>query len=547
MSNQSAAAPSAYAFPLLIKQLLHTPMALHADQEIVYRDANRYRYADFRRRLDRLANALTGIGVRSGGVVAVMDWDSHRYLECYFAVPMMGAVLMSVNVRLSPDQIAYCLNDAGAETLLVHREFLSLLDQVRPLLARSMKIIFIADGAAVAPPAGAEGEYEDLLAAADSQFTFPEFDENSRATTFYTTGTTGAPKGVSFSHRQLVLHTLGAGLGCGSAASNERFHQGDTYMPLTPMFHVHAWGFPYLATLLGVKQVYPGRYVPEAILKLIATEGVTFSHCVPAIIQMLLASPESATADLRGWKVVIGGSALPQGLARQMAERGITVWSGYGMSETCPVVAVAHARPDQPAEGDSALLRKCRTGRPLPLVDLRIVDPDMRDLPADGKSVGEIVLRAPWLTQAYVGKPDASAELWRGGYLHTQDVAFRDADGFVQITDRLKDVIKTGGEWVSSLHLENLISQHPAVAEVAVIGVPDSRWGERPLALVVARPGYDAETCAAAIRGHLEAQVEAGHLARYAVPETVLTVTAIDKTSVGKIDKRRLRQRYGQS
>ena len=216
------------------------------------------------------------------------------------------------------------------------------------------------------------------------------------------------------------------------------------------------------------------------------------------------------------------------------------------MSETCPVIAVAQAGPGDPTEGESALPRKCRTGRPVPLVELRIVDPDMRDVPSDGKTVGEVVLRAPWLTQGYVGKPEASAELWRDGYLHTQDVAFRDADGYVQITDRLKDVIKTGGEWVSSLHLENLISQHPAVAEVAVIGVPDPRWGERPLALVVAREGHETEACTAAIHGHLEAQVEAGHLARYAAPEHVLVVTAIDKTSVGKIDKKVLRRKYGQ-
>jgi fatty-acyl-CoA synthase len=298
---------------------------------------------------------------------------------------------------------------------------------------------------------------------------------------------------------------------------------------------------------LGVKQVYPGRYLPDMILKLVVTEGVTYSHCVPAIMQMLLACPAAATTDLGRWKVVIGGSALPLGLARQMTERGIEVWAGYGMSETCPVVTLAQAKPGMPTEGEAALVRKCRTGKPIPLVDLRVVDPDMRDVPADGKSVGEVVLRTPWLTQGYVGNPEASAELWRGGYLHTQDVGFRDADGYLQVTDRLKDVIKTGGEWVSSLHLESLVSQHPAVAEVAVIGVPDARWGERPLVLVVAKQGREADASEAAIRRHLEIQAETGHLARYAVPDRVQIVAAIDKTSVGKIDKKLLRQKYGQA
>jgi fatty-acyl-CoA synthase len=547
MSSHSLAAPAAYAYPLLIKQLLHTSPALHADQEIVYRDSHRYRYRDFRARLDRLANALSVLGAEPGSVVAVMDWDSHRYLECYFAVPMMGAVLMSVNVRLSPDQIAYCLDHAEAELLLIHHEFLPILEQIRGKLTRLKAVVLLADGAEVPFPAGLAGEYEALLAAAGPSFDFPDFDENARATTFYTTGTTGNPKAVAFSHRQLVLHTLAVGLAFGSASAAEHFGQDDVYMPLTPMFHVHAWGFPYIATLLGVKQVYPGRYLPDLILKLVATEGVTYSHCVPAIMQMLLACPAAATTDLGRWKVVIGGSALPLGLARQMIERGIEVWAGYGMSETCPVVTLAQAKPGMPTEGEAALVRKCRTGKPIPLVDLRVVDPEMRDVPADGKSVGEVVLRTPWLTQGYVGNPEASAELWRGGYLHTQDVGFRDADGYLQVTDRLKDVIKTGGEWVSSLHLESLVSQHPAVAEVAVIGVPDARWGERPLVLVVPRQGREAEASEVAIRRHLELQAEAGHLARYAVPDRVQIVAAIDKTSVGKIDKKLLRQKYGQA
>jgi fatty-acyl-CoA synthase len=316
-------------------------------------------------------------------------------------------------------------------------------------------------------------------------------------------------------------------------------------MPLTPMFHVHAWGFPFRATLLGVKQVYPGRYQPASLLKLIAQERVTFSHCVPAILQMMLDAPEAGATDLTRWKVVIGGSALTLGLARRATDRGVEVWCGYGMSETCPILTCAQVKPDLDLDANELLALRCKTGKPLPLVELRIVDPEMRDVPRDGKSVGELVARAPWLTQAYGGDPAASEQLWRGGYLHTQDVAHIDANGYVQITDRLKDVIKSGGEWISSLDLESLISRHPAVAEVAVIGVPDARWGERPLALVVACAEAKATVNADAIKAHLLAFAAAGTLSKAAIPERILFVDAIDKTSVGKLDKKLLRQKYG--
>ena len=538
-------APSAYAYPLLIKQLLHTPMALAADQEIVYRNQVRYRYRDFRGRLDRLANMLASLGVKHGSTVAMMDWDSHRYLECYFAVPMMGATLVTVNIRLNPQQIAYCLNHARAEVLLVHRDFLPVVEQIRGQLSALERLVLIADGADPTPAAGFAGEYEELLASADATHEFSEFDENTRATSFYTTGTTGHPKAVAFSHRQIVLHTLGIGLNFAMPPTGQRFHWGDVYMPMTPMFHVHAWGFPFLATLLGVKQVYPGRYQPGFLLKLIAKERVTFSHCVPSILQMLLDAPESAATDLKGCKLVVGGSAMTPGLARRAAEHGIEAWCGYGMSETCPVLTSALVKPGLVLDDDEQLSLRCKSGKPLPLVELRIVDPDMRDVPRDGKTVGELVARAPWLTQAYGGDAAASEQLWRGGYLHSQDVAHIDAEGYVQITDRLKDVIKSGGEWISSLELESLISQHPAVAEVAVIGVADARWGERPLALVVARAEAKVPLNAEAIRAHLLAFVADGRLSKAAIPERILLVEAVDKTSVGKIDKKLLRQKYG--
>ena len=539
-------ASTAYQYPLLIRHLLHMPLATAADQEIVYRDRVRHTYGEFRRRLGRLASSLSAQGVAPGTTVAVMDWDSHRYLECFFAIPMLGAVLQTVNVRLSPDQIAYTLKHAGAEIVIVHRDFLPLLSEIRGRLPALRVALLIDDGVKDGSvPEWIGDEYERLLSQSSPDYEFVDFDENAVATTFYTTGTTGDPKGVCFSHRQLVLHTLAVLAACGSPAFGQAFRHGDVYMPLTPMFHVHAWGNPFVATLLGVKQVYPGRYVPQELLALRTREGVTYSHCVPTILQMLLEAADAGGYDLHGWKMCIGGSALPAGLAREAMARGIDIYAGYGMSETGPVLTISRlSAPPGSRPAEEELERRCRTGAPIPLVDLRIVGADGQFLPHDDQSTGEIVVRAPWVTPCYVGNPEASEDLWRGGYLHTQDVARVDPSGYVQITDRLKDVIKTGGEWLSSLELEDLISRHPGVAEVAVIGVRDERWGERPHVLVVPRPEHHSSVTADEIRALVAAAAATGAVPRYAVPERVTIVDALARTSVGKVNKRLLREQY---
>ncbi len=492
--NTPEYAAEAYAYPLLIKQLWNAPLVHSPNQEIVYRGDVRLTYRALRERVGRLAHLLEGAGVEYGDTVAVMDWDSHRYLECYFAIPMMGAVLQTVNVRLSPEQVLYTLNHAGAKVVLLNSEFLPLYEEIRSQLTSVEKVVWISDEAMPAPEALAVvGNYETLIAAAPASYQFPDFDENTRATTFYTTGTTGNPKGVFFTHRQIVLHSLSVMAAMGSAAGGQGFNSADVYMPITPMFHVHAWGMPYVALMLGVKQVYPGRYMPEQLLHLIATEGVTFSHCVPTILQMLLGAPGAAAVDLSRWKVVIGGSALSEGLARAAMQRGIDVFGGYGMSETCPVLSLAQLRPALGTLDEAGELRyRCKAGAPVPLVEIRTVDPEMNDVPADGQTSGEVVVRAPWLTQGYFGSPDASDELWAGGYLHTQDIGIME-NGYLKITDRIKDVIKTGGEWVSSIEIEDLLSKHDAVVEAAVIGVRDEKWGERPLALVATRAGMPGD------------------------------------------------------
>ena len=536
-----ARTPSACDAPLTIGQILEQGVRAAPAQQILYGDRMRFTYGKLAERVRRLASSLAGLGVKPGATVAVMDWDSHRYLECFFAVPMMGAVLHTVNVRISPDQVLYTINHAKDDVILVNAEFLPLLESIRSRIDRDVKLVLINDDM-TSPKTKLEfaGEYETMLERAPPTFNFPELDEDARATTFYTTGTTGLPKGVYYSHRQLVLHTL-AVTSAVSNAGHASLNATDVYMPITPMFHVHAWGFPYVATMLGIKQVYPGRYVPETLVSLIRREGVTFSHCVPTILQMMLGCPSLRDGDLARWKVIIGGSALPVALARAAVERGVDVIAGYGMSETCPILTLAHLRSHMREwDVERQLAYRTKAGRPLPFVQLRLVDPDMNDVPHDGSSQGEVVVRTPWLTQGYLGEPERSEELWHGGWLHTGDVGVIDNEGFLTIVDRIKDVVKTGGEWVSSLQIEDIILRVPGVAEAAVVGVPDARWGERPVAFVVGKQGMAIPT-EDVIRQQVEQFAGRGAISKYAVPDRVYFVESIPKTSVGKLDKKVIR------
>lgn len=537
---------SAYTYPLLIKNLLQFPLVNCPDQEIVYRDQLRYSYKTLHQRICRLANALIDMGVKPGDTVAVMDWDSNRYLECFFAVPMIGAVLHTVNVKLSPEQILYTIDHAEDDVLLIHSDFIPIIEQIKGRIATVRDYILLKDSDEdFDSHIPFNTDYESCLAKASPQATFNDFDENTRATTFYTTGTTGMPKGVYFSHRQLVLHTLGVLAALGTPEKQGRMHQGDVYMPITPMFHVHAWGLPYVATVLGVKQVYPGKYSPDVLLDLIDREQVTFSHCVPTILHMLFKSPKIDQCDLSRWKVIIGGSALSKVLCSEALDRGVDIFTGYGMSETCPILSLAHLDAEMlKLDRDEQIEYRCKTGRPMPLVDLRVVNDQLQDVEAGTQNSGEIVARAPWLTQGYLKDTKNSENLWQGGYLHTGDVAMRDERGYVKITDRTKDVIKSGGEWISSLELEDIFSHHAAVAEVAVIAQPDEKWGERPLALVVLRDGLEDLPSKKDLLALLHEYTDTGVISKQVILTRVKFVNAIDKTSVGKINKKRLREKY---
>lgn len=534
-------------YPLLLKQIWHTPLANAADRPIIYREQYRSNYRQTYARINQFAAAMAASGIKRGDVVAVMDHDSHRYFECYFAIPMYGAVMMTVNSRLTPAQIVYTLNHSQATLLLLHADFMPVIESIRQQLTGIRKIIVLSDGDALPSTSlNLDDEYEAWLKDRPHHFGFADFDENTRATVFYTTGTTGLPKGVFYTHRQLMLHTLAAGMALAAPARQQRFHAGDVYMPLTPMFHVHAWGIPYIATLLGVKQVYPGRYTAESLLRLIVQERVTFSHCVPTLLKMILAAAQAAGADLRGWKVVVGGSALPQALAGQALDMGIDCFAGYGLSETAPILTLAQAIEESDnaprTDEDVSMTQRCSAGRAIPLVDVQIVDGAMQPQARDGCSNGEIAVRAPWLTQGYLNDAEASATLWQGGYLHTQDIGVMSADGYLRITDRLKDVIKVAGEWVSSLEVENALASVAGVREVAVIGIADSRWGERPLALLMVDPVMFDESAA---QQQIRSLVSQGVISKHALLTQFKQVECIAKTSVGKVDKKALRCEHG--
>jgi fatty-acyl-CoA synthase len=389
--------------------------------------------------------------------------------------------------------------------------------------------------------------YDDLIAGSDPQYEFPELDENTRATLFYTSGTTGAPKGVWFTHRQLVLHTLGTQLGLAGSLPQNRLEVRDVIMPLVPFFHVHSWGVPYGVGLNGQKVVLAGKYDAGNILELILHEKVTWSNMVPTVLNMILNHPsvQNYADALSRWKVSVGGGALPRDMAVRAQKLGINVMAGYGLSETAPVLTLAnpterHMTMSKEELLDAVLLK---TGIPIPLVAIRVVDPTMKDVPHDNKTAGEIVVRGPWLTSEYYKDPAKTEELWRGGWLHTGDMAVIDQEGYVMIVDRIKDAIKSGGEWIPTIMLEDLLTRHPAVLEAAVVGVKSQRWGERPIAVVSLR--QNQTTSSSELGKHMEGFVAEGKIARFWLPdEYVISQEPLPKTSTGKLDKKVLRERY---
>jgi fatty-acyl-CoA synthase len=535
------------SYPLTIGALLKQTVYRRGTGEIVY-GKTRYSWSKLYDRVNGLSAGLESMGVRKGTKVAVVDIDTNRYLEAYFAIPMMGAVLHTVNVRLPPEQIAYTMAHAEDEFVLIRDEFLPLGSKIAPQLKSLKGVITMSDsGTAPSAPFPNARFYEDL-ATSGSHFEFPSLDENTQASLFYTSGTTGLPKGVEFTHRQLVLHTLG--IAAGLADSPVKQDSTDVIMPLVPFFHVHGWGFPYLAGMWGMKIVLVGRYDPKNILENLAREKVTVSDMVPTVLNLVLNHPDVGQYKeaLSHWKVIIGGAALPEQLANTARKMGMTVMAGYGMSETGPVLTLGTPRDEMRTLPEDEKMRRVQlqAGLPIPLVEVRVVDQEMKDVPRDGKTLGELVVRAPWLTDGYYRDPEKSEALWSGGWMHTNDLAALDEKGTLMIRDRLKDVVKSGGEWISTLLLEDLLMHHPAVLEAAVIGAKDQKWGERPLAIVCLKSGASASEVE--LKSHLEKFVDEGKIAKFWLPETIIIrADPLPKTGTGKLDKKPLREAYSGS
>ncbi len=521
--------------PLMVSHLFDHGKRVHPfSQVLTYEGAGmRARtFAEVAARTEKLAAALTRLGVGAGDRVGTLLWNTDEHLEAYFAVPGMGAVLHTLNLRLFPEQLIHIVNQAEDRVILVHSTVLPILARVADQLKAVEHYVVVRDGApidpAVATALGSVLDYEELLAAESPGFVWPSVDERSAASMCFTSGTTGDPKGVVYSHRSTFLHAFGAN------NSGLHFSQRDRMLLVVPMFHVNAWGFPYAAWMNGADLVMPGRFLQgEPLVKMIEGARVTISAGVPTIWQQLLAYVDAnPAADLSSIRLLLsGGAALPKVMIDQFDALGVRIEQGWGMTETSPLCAVS----EPPKDADpSDVGWRAKTGRVVPGVDIRIMGADGVEAPWDGVTSGEIEVRGPWITGSYypVNDPDK----FHDGWLRTGDIATIDEQGFLQISDRVKDVIKSGGEWISSVDLENEIMGHPSVAEAMVVGVPDERWGERPLAVVVRRPG--AEIDPAELRSWL-----ADRVVKWWLPERWAFVEELPKTSVGKFDKKVVRSR----
>jgi fatty-acyl-CoA synthase len=532
--------------PLSLNHLLERAGKLFAGNELVSRlpdkSLRRQTYGEFYRRTRALACALQKLGMRKGDRVATLCWNHHAHLECYFGIPAAGGVMHTLNLRLSPDEIGWIAGNAQDRFLVIDDVLLPLYRQFAHLHRFERVIVFPFSGATV--PAEFS-DYERLLQQADpEEFQYAPHDENDPVAMCYTSGTTGRPKGVVYSHRSTILHTLVASLG-----DFWGLRGTDVVLPVTPMFHANSWGMPYGAVMMGVKLVFPGPHLhPDDLLDLMKVEPPTLSLGVPTIWMSLIQTYDAAQSEgspnkgrwtlPRGMRSLVGGAAVPEALIRAFDKHGIWILQGWGMTETSPVCTISYPRAEiRDASEDEKYRRAAMAGVPVPLVDLR-VQGEAGEQPWDGRSVGEIQVRGPFITGSYHDVPVEAEKFTADGWLRTGDVASVDRLGFVRITDRTKDLIKSGGEWISSVDLENALMAHPAVAEAAVIAIPDEKWGERPLACVVLKPGQQAQ------KADFDAHLLARSFAKWQLPERYEYIDAVPRTSTGKFWKMKLRERF---
>jgi acyl-CoA synthetase (AMP-forming)/AMP-acid ligase II len=526
-------------FPLTLQHFLWRSTTLFPSKEIVTRresGRHRYTYAAFGGRVAQLAHALKELGVKPGDRVGTLAWNNYRHLELYFAVPGAGAVLHTLNPRLFPEHLQYVINDAEDKVIFVDASLLPALQRIADNIKGVRQFVVMNDGPSPDGQLKPMASYEELLSGRPTSYPWPQIDERDAAAMCYTSGTTGKPKGVVYSHRSSVLHSFGIAIGGGIG-----LQESDSILPIVPMFHANAWGLPYAATMLGAKQVFADRFLdPVSLTELIRDEGVTFSAGVPSVWIPLLQHLDKTGTDLVGLRMFVGGSALSAGLYDGLTRHGIDTNQGWGMTETSPVAACATIKSSMKDSNVKAI--RLKQGLPLAGVELRLADVDSgKPVPWDGKSVGEIQVRGPWVTAGYYRGVDAD-RFTADGWLRTGDVANVDPEGYAQIVDRTKDLVKSGGEWISSVELESAIMGHIKVLEAAVIGMPHPKWQERPVAYVVAKPEFKGAVTQDEILDYLRPLV-----AKWWLPDEVRFIDEIPKTSVGKFDKKVLREQARQA
>ncbi len=525
------------AYPLTVISLLERAKQVFGNVEIVSRRPDRTiartTYFDLHRRARALAEGLQRAGLQRGERVGTLMWNHAAHLEAYYGIPAAGGVLHTLNLRLHAEELAYIVNHAGDRFLIVDDVLLPTLEKICDKV--KFERVWTTSFSGRPLPGGAES-YEALLAESCGKFEYPNLDENEAAAMCYTSGTTGKPKGVLYSHRAMVLHSFAMALPDACAMSFN-----DCVLQVSSMFHANGWGFPYTATMVGSKLVFPGPIVDgESLLDLICTEGVTLANGVPTVwigVHEALEKYPGRWKSPAGLRVLSAGSAVPESLMRNLDPYGIRIFQGWGMTETTPLATMSHVDPAERNESaDAQYAVRARQGRPMPFVELRAMSQD-REVPWDGRALGELHIRGPWIAASYFNMPEAQDRWTEDGWFRTGDVVSIHPNGCIRIADRAKDLIKSGGEWISSVDLENALMCHPAVQEAAVVGVPHPKWQERPLAVVVCRNG--AQVGQDELREFL-----AGKFAKWQLPEAIVFATEIPRTSVGKFLKSRLREQY---
>ncbi len=530
-------------YPLLIRSMLERGRLVAADQEIVSRDFRgvmRYTVREMYERVCQLAHALDRLGIEPNEHIGSFAWNNHRHLELYFAVPCSQRVLHTINIRLFAEQLVYIINHAEDRIIFIDEDLLPLMESIADKLPLVERFIIMTDAQEMPATTLKNATlYEELIRGEMTEYAFPDFDEWTTALLGYTSATTGMPKGVEYSHRGLFLHCMMALVG------ELGVRESDVSMPIVPMFHVNAWGRPFADTWIGAKQVYPGsRPTAKDFCELIDHERVTYSAGVPTvwmgILQHLKSNP--GAYDVSSVRCLLsGGSALPQSLVEAYEkELGIPMYQGYGQTETSPITFISYPKKKhQNLQGAERYRIRAKTGHIVPGLEMRLVDPDGNPVPYDGKSMGELLLRGPWVLRSYYKDPEKSREAFLNGWFRTGDIATMDSEGYLQVVDRTRDLIKSGGEWISSVDLENVVMGHPEVLEAAVIAVPHERWQERPIVCVVLRPEAVDRVSKEDILQYFE-----GRVAKWWIPDEVIFVSEIPKTSVGKFSKKTLREQY---